>query len=168
MHVLVCLTLWFSCAWFFVPGRSSAGIERGSLIQAVHPLSERKLIERRNVLPFIFLDLAIIVADLVFQDLNGWLLFALPPVFLLHLVSFISVYWSADIAAFLNYRKVCCVFRVPFDSMERDVWERGRVHFDESGLSPSPGSPDSELLQLGHLSSFSSMFGLFVSECACL
>jgi cation-transporting ATPase 13A1 len=39
-------------------------------------------------------------------DFGGWIMFALIPVFLLHVISFISVYWSADIAAFMNYRKV--------------------------------------------------------------
>lgn len=70
-------------------------------------------------MPFIFLDLAIIVADMVFVDFGGWIMLALVPVFLLHVISFISVYWSADIAAFINYRKVRYRFRHLFCAKQR-------------------------------------------------
>lgn len=93
----------------------SSPIAKGKLIQAIQPLVARPLIARPNFLPFIFLDLAVIAADLVFHGTDGWILFALPPIFLLHVVSFLSVFWSADIASFMNYRKV----RYPFIANRR-------------------------------------------------
>lgn len=48
----------------------------------------------------------VIVFDVTMNGLDGWMMFALPPVVLVHIISFISTFWSADIAAFINYSKV--------------------------------------------------------------
>lgn len=87
-------------------------VKKNKVVDRVIPHKERPLIQRPNVIPFLFLyAIAFGLNELLFvdreNDFDGFLFILIPFLVLVHVVSFVAIHWSVEYKSFVNFKKVC-------------------------------------------------------------